>query len=54
MDSAKISVFKETDEVGFRSFLESSNGSRLEAEISLEVLGNFTNEALKFYGWLRN
>ena len=36
-----------TYEVGLRGFLESEDRGRLEAKVSLEVLGNLANEALK-------
>ncbi|EPZ32224.1 HECT-domain-containing protein [Rozella allomycis CSF55] len=48
MDSAKVSIFKQSNEVSFSSFLKSTNSSRLETEISLEVLSNFTNKSLKW------
>jgi hypothetical protein len=47
MDSAQVGIFKETDEVSFTSFLKSHDSRRLEAEISLEILSDFTNQALK-------
>lgn len=47
VDSSQVGVFKETDEVGFGSFLESTNGRRLETEIRLEVLGDFTDQTLE-------
>jgi len=48
MNSAKVSVLKEGDEVGLDGFLEGTDGRRLEAEIGLEVLSNLTNETLKW------
>ena len=47
MNGAQVGVFKQSDKVGFRGFLERENRSGLEAKIILEVLGNFTNEALE-------
>jgi hypothetical protein len=43
MDGAQVGIFKETDQVGFASFLESHDGRRLETQIGLEVLSNFTD-----------
>jgi histone H3 len=47
MDSTEIGVLEETDQIGLRGFLKSSNGRALEAEIGLEILGDFTNETLE-------
>ena len=63
MDSSEIGVLEERDKVSLGSLLESHDGRRLEAEISLgilslqttvkragkylEVLGDFTDEALE-------
>ena len=47
MDSAKIGVFEERDEVGLDGLLESTDGGGLEAEVRLEVLGNLTNQTLE-------
>jgi len=47
VDGSKVSVFEEGDEVSLAGFLESQNGGGLEAEIRLEVLGDFTDEALE-------
>ena len=47
MDSAKISVFEQTDEVGLGSFLERKNGGALETKIGLVILSDLTNEALE-------
>lgn len=47
MNCAKVGVLKEGDEVGLDGFLESTDGRRLEAEIGLEVLSNFTDQALE-------
>ena len=47
VDGAQVGIFKESHEVGFRSFLQSSDGSGLETKIGLEVLGNLTNQTLK-------
>ena len=47
MDGAEIGVFKERDEVSLDGLLESADGRRLEAEIRLEVLCDFTDETLE-------
>lgn len=43
MDSAKVGVLEEGDEVGLDGLLESTDGRGLESEIRLEVLGNLTD-----------
>lgn len=48
VDSAKVGVFEQGDKVSLNRFLESSNSGRLEAEVGLEVLGNFTDKALEW------
>jgi len=40
-------TFKQGDEVSFNSFLQSTNSGRLEAQIRLEVLSDFTDKALE-------
>jgi hypothetical protein len=47
VDSAKVGVFEERDEVGLDGLLESTDGGGLEAEIRLEVLGNLTDQTLE-------
>jgi len=47
VDSAQVGVLKQTDEVSLTGLLESSNGSRLEPKISLEVLSNFSHQTLE-------
>jgi hypothetical protein len=42
-----VGVLEKTDEVGLRGLLEGHDGVRLEAEVLLEVLGNFAYEALE-------
>jgi hypothetical protein len=48
MDGAEIGVFEERDEVGLNGLLKSADGWRLEAEVRLEVLGDFTDETLEW------
>ena len=47
VDGAQVDILKETDQVGFSSFLQGSNGSGLETQVSLVVLGNFTDKTLE-------
>jgi len=47
VDGAKVGVLKEGDEVSLNGFLKSTDGGRLEAEIGLEVLSDFTDQALE-------
>lgn len=47
MDGAQVGVFEETDEVGLGSLLQSHHGRPLESEISLEVLGNLSDQSLE-------
>ena len=47
MDGAQVGVFKEGDEVGLDGLLESADSRRLESEVGLEILGDFTNETLE-------
>ena len=46
-EGSQLSVFGQSDEVSFGSLLESANGRRLEAKVRLEVLSDFTDEALE-------
>jgi len=47
VDSTQVSVLEKTDEVGFGGFLEGQDGRSLESKITLEVLGDLTNETLE-------
>lgn len=47
MNSAKVGILKQADEVGLSSLLQGEDGRALEAQIRLEVLGDFANEALE-------
>ena len=47
MDSSKVGVLEERDKVGLSRLLEGHDGARLESEVSLEVLGNLTDETLE-------
>ena len=48
VDGAQVGVFEEPDEVGLGGFLERRDGRRLESQVSLEVLGNLTDETLEW------
>jgi hypothetical protein len=43
VNGAKVGVLEERDEVRLDRLLEGADGRRLEAEVRLEVLGDFTN-----------
>ena len=47
MDSTEVGILEESNKVGLTSFLESHDGCALETEISLEVLGDLTDETLE-------
>jgi len=47
VNSAQVGVLEQTDEVGLASFLESHDGRALESEISLEILSDFSHQALE-------
>ena len=47
VDGAQVGVLEQTDEVGLGSLLEGHDGGGLEAEIGLEVLGDFSHQTLE-------
>ena len=47
VDGAQVGVLEETDKVGLAGLLEGHDGRGLESEISLEVLGDFTDKTLE-------
>jgi len=47
VDGAQVGVLKQANQVGLRSFLQGTDGSALEPEISLEVLCNLTDQTLE-------
>ena len=47
VDSAKIGIFEKTNQVGLGRFLEGQDGRSLESQITLEILGNLTNQTLE-------
>jgi hypothetical protein len=48
VDGAQVGIFEQSNQVGFRGFLQSKHGRSLESKIGLEVLGNFTNQTLEW------
>jgi len=48
VNGAQVGVFKKTNEVSLRCFLEGTDGSRLETKISLEILCDLTDETLEW------
>ena len=47
VNGTQVRVFKETNEVSFRSFLQGKDGRSLETQITLEVLRNLTHQTLE-------
>jgi len=47
VDGTQVGVLKQSNEVSLTGLLESSNSSRLEPEISFEVLSDFSHETLE-------
>jgi hypothetical protein len=48
MNGAEIGILEKTHEVRLRCLLKGKYGSRLEAQVRLEVLSNFADEALEW------
>ena len=48
VDGAEIGVFEEADQVSFWGFLQSGDSGRLESEIRLEILSDFTDQSLEW------
>ena len=48
VNGAEVGVLEKSYEVSLSCFLKSQNGSRLESEISLVFLSNFTDESLEW------
>jgi hypothetical protein len=48
VDGAQVGVFEKGDEVSLNRLLEGADGGRLEAKIRLEILSDFTDEALEW------
>jgi hypothetical protein len=47
VDGCKVCVFEQANKVGFRGFLKCPYGRGLEAEVSFEVLSNFSDKTLE-------
>ena len=47
MDGAQVGVLKETNQVSLRGLLEGHDSRGLETEVSLEILGNFSDKTLE-------
>ena len=47
VDGAEVSVLKQTNQVSLACLLKGHDGRALEAQLSLEVLGDFTNQTLE-------
>ena len=47
VDGAQVGIFKKTNQVSLRSFLESHDSARLETQVSLEVLSDLTDQPLE-------
>ena len=47
VDGAEVGVLEERDEVGLSGFLERDDSGPLEAEVVLEILGDFPNQSLE-------
>jgi len=47
VNGAQIGVLEESDQISLTGLLESTNGSRLEPQVSFEVLSNFSHKTLE-------
>ena len=47
VDGAQVGVFEETDQVSLAGLLKGHDGRALETQVGLEVLGDFSDEALE-------
>jgi hypothetical protein len=47
VDGAQVGIFEQGDEVSLNGLLKSTDGRRLESEVGLEVLCDFTNQTLE-------
>jgi histone H3 len=47
VNGAEVGVLKEADQVGLSSLLEGKDGTSLETQVVLEVLGDLTDETLE-------
>ena len=47
VDGSQVGVLKQAHQVGLSSLLEGQHSAALETQVSLEVLGNLTNQTLE-------
>ena len=47
VDGAQVGVFKQASQVRFGRLLQRQDGVRLESQVSLEILGDFSDQALE-------
>ena len=47
VNSTQVGIFEKTNKVCLRGFLEGKDGSGLETEVSLEILGNLPHKTLE-------
>jgi len=47
VNGAQIGVLEESNQISLTGLLESTNGSRLEPQVSFEVLSNFSHKTLE-------
>jgi len=48
MDGAEVSVFEQRHEVSLNGFLQGTDGRALETKVGLEILSDFSDEALEW------
>ena len=47
VDGSQVGVLEQTHQIGLSSLLQGQDGTALEAQVGLEVLGNLTHQALE-------
>ena len=47
MNGTQVGIFKKTNQVGFRCFLQSQNSGTLESEFGFVFVGNISNQSLE-------
>ena len=47
VNGTQVGIFKESNKVGFSSFLKGQDSRSLESKITLEILSNLTNKTLE-------
>jgi len=47
VDGAQVGVLKQANQIGLAGLLQGSNGSALEAQVSLEILGDLPDQTLE-------